>query len=83
MAHEAAQLRAHFDPARRLAGSQNHRDRAALLRVVDMNGQETTLVPPVKPRGGYMGVEQRQLLMAVRDVAGVVMSSVTVADGVA
>ncbi len=30
-----------------------------------------------------MGVEQRQLLMAVRDVAGVVMSSVTVADGVA
>jgi hypothetical protein len=51
MAHEAAQMRAHFDAARRLAGPQHHRDRAALLGIVDVDRQETTLVPRVKPGG--------------------------------
>ena len=64
MAHEAAQMRAHLDAARRLAGPQHHGDRAARLRVVDMDGQETTLI--------IVGVEQRKLLMAARHVARVV-----------
>src|SRR5277367_631372 len=64
MADEAAQMSAHFDAARRLAGSQHDRDRTASLGVVDMDRQKTALV--------VMSVEQRELLMAVRDIAGVV-----------
>ena len=55
---------AHLDARRRLAGTQDHGDRTALLRVVDMDRQKTALV--------IVSIEQRQLLVAMRDVAGVV-----------
>ena len=61
---EAAQMRAHLDAGRRLAGSQNDRDGTAAFGVVDMNRQEAALV--------VVRIEQRQLLMAVHDVAGIV-----------
>ena len=51
-------------PRRRLAGAQHDRDGTASLGVVDMDRQEAALV--------VMGVEQRELLMAVHDIAGVV-----------
>ena len=63
-AHEAAQMSAHLDAGRRLAGPQDDRDGAASFGVVDMDRQKAAFV--------IMGVEQRQLLMAVRDIAGVV-----------
>jgi hypothetical protein len=55
---------AHFDAARRLARPQHDRDGAASLGVVDVDRQKAALV--------IVGVEQGQLLMAVRDIAGVV-----------
>ena len=64
MAHEPAQMGAHFDARRRLAGAQHDRDGTALLGVIDMDRQKAALV--------IMGVEQRELLMAVHDIAGVV-----------
>ena len=57
-------MSAHLDAGRRLAGPQHDRDGSAAFGVVDMDRQETALV--------IMGVEQRQLLMAVHDIAGVV-----------
>jgi hypothetical protein len=44
VAHEPAQMRANLNAGRRLAGSQDHRDRARFLRVVDMDRQEAALV---------------------------------------
>lgn len=55
---------ANLDARRRLAGTRDHRDRAASLRVIDTDRQKAVLV--------VMGVKQRQLLMTVRHVAGVV-----------
>lgn len=63
MPHEAARMSANLDAAWRFAGSQDHGDRAALLRIVDMNRQKAALV--------IVRVEKRQLLMAMRHVAGV------------
>src|SRR4051794_15300099 len=57
-------MSADLDATRRLAGSQHHRYRPASFGVVDMDRQEAAFV--------IMGVEQRQLLMTVHDVAGVV-----------
>ena len=55
---------ANLDARWRLAGPQDDRDGPALLGVVDVDRQEAAFV--------VMGVEQRELLMAVDDVAGVV-----------
>ncbi|MGY4447782.1 hypothetical protein ACVWZR_002442 [Bradyrhizobium sp. i1.3.1] len=54
----------HLDAARRLAGPQHDRHGPALLRVIDVDRQEAAFV--------IMSVEQRELLMAVDDIAGVV-----------
>ena len=54
----------HLDAGRRLARTQHQGHRAAALGVVDVDGQEAALV--------VVGVEQRQLLVAVDDVAGIV-----------
>ena len=61
---QAAQMGAHLDAARRLAGTQHDRHGPALLGVIDVDRQEAALV--------IMGVEQRELLMAVDDIAGIV-----------
>ncbi len=63
-ADEPAQMGAHLDAGGRLAGPQHDRDGTAALGVVDMDRQKAALV--------VMGVEQRELLMAVHDIAGVV-----------
>ena len=55
---------AHFDATRRLAGPQDDRHGSALLGVVDVDRQEAALI--------IMRVEQRELLVAVDDVACVV-----------
>ena len=57
-------MAAHLAARGRLAGPQDHRHRAAGGGVVDMDRQKAALV--------VMGVEQRQLLMAVHDIDGVV-----------
>ena len=49
---------------RRLALAQDHRHRLAARRLVDVDRQKAALV--------IMGVKQRQLLMAVNDIARVV-----------
>jgi hypothetical protein len=54
----------HLDAARRLAGRQHDRDRPALLRVVDVDRQEAAFV--------ILSPKQRELLMAVDDVAGLI-----------
>ena len=54
----------HLDAARRLAGPQHDRHGPALLRVVDVDRQEAAFV--------IMSVEQRELLVAVDDIAGIV-----------
>ena len=64
MPYEAAQMGTHLDAARRLAGPQHDRDGPALLGVIDVDRQEAAFV--------IMSVEQRELLMAVDDIAGVV-----------
>ena len=64
MPYQAAQMGAHLVAARRLAGPQHDRHGSALLRVVDVDRQEAALV--------IMSVEQRELLMAVDDIAGIV-----------
>lgn len=58
-AHEAAQIAADLLARRGLAGAQDHGDRAAGGGVIDVDRQEATLV---------VGVEERQLLMAVNDI---------------
>ncbi len=55
---------AHLDTRRGLAGAQHDRDGTRALGVVDMDRQEAALV--------IMGVEERELLMPVHDIAGVV-----------
>ena len=54
----------HFAARGRFARAQDHRDRAAGGGVVDVDGQKAALI--------VVGVEQRQLLLAVHHVAGVV-----------
>ena len=51
MAHEPAQMGAHLDTRRGLAGAQHDRDGTRALGVVDMDRQEAALV--------IMGVEER------------------------
>ena len=63
-AHEPAQMSANLDARGRLAGPQDDRDGPARLGVVDMDRQKAALV--------IVGVEQRELLMAVHDIASVV-----------
>lgn len=64
MPDKAAQMTTDFDAARRLARTQNHGDGTAALRIVDMDRQEAARV--------VVGVEQRELLASMDDVAGVV-----------
>ena len=61
---EAAQMPAHFVSRGRLARPQDHRDGTAGGGVVDVDGEEAAFV--------VMAVEQRELLMPVHDIAGVV-----------
>ncbi len=63
-ADQPAQVTADLDARWRLAGAQQHRDRTAGRRVIDVDRQEAALV--------VMGVEQRELLMAVNDIHRVV-----------
>ena len=56
-AYEPAQMASDLLTRRRLAGAKQHRQRPAGRDVVDMDGQKAALV--------VMGIEQRQLLMAV------------------
>ena len=63
-ADEAPDVGPHLHAGRRLARAQYHGDGTAALGIVDVDGQEAAFV--------IMGVEQRQLLMAVDDVAGIV-----------
>src|SRR5271165_7517726 len=62
--YQASKMGAHLDPARGLAGPQHERHGPALLRVIDVGRQEAAFV--------IMSVEQRELLMAVDDIAGIV-----------
>ena len=64
MAHEPAQMSAHFDARRGLAGAQHDRDGTRALGVIDVDRQKAALV--------VVGVEERELLMPVHDIAGVV-----------
>ena len=64
MAHEPAQMGAHLDPRRGSCRTQHDRDGTRALGVVDMDRQKAALV--------VMGVEERELLMPVHDIAGVV-----------
>ena len=57
-------MAAHLGARGRLAGAQQHRDRAAGRGVVDMDRQKAALV--------VMGVEQGKLLVAVHDIDRVV-----------
>ena len=61
---QAAQVTADLGARGRLAGAQQHGDRPARRRVLDVDRQEAALV--------VMGVEQRELLMAVNDIHRVV-----------
>ena len=56
MAHEPAQMSAHFDARRGLAGAQHDRDGTRALGVIDMDRQKAALV--------VMGVEERESLDA-------------------
>lgn len=63
MAAHTAQMAADFRPRRCRAGPQQHRHRARCRGVIDMDRQKAAFI--------VMGVEQRQLLMAVLDIDGV------------
>ena len=63
-AHQVLEEGADLDARRRLARAQENRHRLAALDMIDVDGQETASV--------VVGVEQRQLLLAVHRVAGVV-----------
>ena len=63
-ADQPAQVTADLDARGRLAGAQQHGDRTACRGVVDVDRQEAALV--------VMGVEQRELLMAVNDIHRIV-----------
>jgi hypothetical protein len=62
--HDMAQYQHHLGPVRGLAGAEDHRHRLARGRLVDVDRQEAALA--------VVGVEQRELLLAVRRIAGVV-----------
>ena len=62
--HETADMTANLDPGGRLARPQDHGHRATGRRVVDVDRQKAALV--------VVGIEQRQLLVAVNHVEGVV-----------
>jgi hypothetical protein len=62
--HDVAQDEHHLGPVRRLARAQDYRHRLACGRLVDVDGEEAALA--------VVGVEQRELLLAVRRIAGVV-----------
>ena len=64
MPRQPAQMSANLDAGRRLAGTQHDGDGPASVGVVDMDRQEAALV--------VVGVEQRELLMPMHDVTGVV-----------
>jgi hypothetical protein len=64
MPYQAAQMSTHLEPARGLAGPQHDRHKPALLRIADVDRQVAAFV--------IMSVEQRELLMAVDDIAGIV-----------
>ena len=55
---------ANLGPRRRLARAQENRHRLAALHMVDVHGQEAARV--------VIGVEQRELLVAVHGIAGIV-----------
>jgi hypothetical protein len=61
---EAAEVTADLVAGGCFAGTEQHGDRPARCRVVDMDRQETALV--------VMRIEQRELLMAVNDIHRVV-----------
>ena len=61
---DPAQMAAHFLAGRRLAGTQNDCDGTPSGGVVNMDRKEAALI--------IMRIEQRQLLMTMRDIAGVV-----------
>jgi hypothetical protein len=63
-ANKPTEMAPHLHPGRGLARAQENGDGPAGLGVVDMEGQEAALV--------IVGVEQRQLLMAMHHVEGVV-----------
>jgi hypothetical protein len=62
--NQPAQMGPHLHATRRLAGPQDDGHRSAAIRVVDVNRQEAALV--------IMRIEQRELLVAVDNVASVV-----------
>src|SRR4051794_26472475 len=62
--YQASKMGTPLDAARRLAGPQHDRHGPARLRVIDVDRQEAAFV--------IMSVEQRELLMAVDDIAGIV-----------
>ncbi len=63
-ADEPAQMAPHLLTRRGLAGTQQHRYRPRHCRVIDMDRQKTALV--------VVGIEERQLLVAVNDIKGVI-----------
>ena len=63
-ANQVLEEGADLGAGRRLAWAQEDRHRLAALHVVDVDGQEAA--------GVVMGVEERQLLLAVHSIAGVV-----------
>src|ERR1017187_7583012 len=62
--HETADMTANLDPGGRLARSQDHGYRATGRRVVDVDRQKAALV--------IVGIEERQLLVAVNHVERIV-----------
>jgi hypothetical protein len=62
--HQTAEMRTHFLAVRRLAWAQDGDDAVPGGRVIDMDRQKAVLV--------VMRVEQRQLLMTVHGIGGVV-----------
>src|SRR5208337_2890256 len=64
MPRQPAQMCANLDAGRRLAGTQHDDDGPASIGVVDVDRQEATLV--------VVGVEQRELLMTMHNITGVV-----------
>jgi len=63
-ANDMAQYQHHLGPVRRLAGSQDHGNRLATARLVDMDREKAAAV--------VMGVEQGELLAAVNPVLGII-----------
>ena len=61
---QSAEMASDLNPARRLAWTQDHGDRAGAFGVIDVDRQETPFI--------VIGVEQRQLLAAMNDVNAVV-----------